>query len=216
MTNVSKAVRLDGALLRIPIDQIVPGPNARGALVDLQELATSLIHIGQQNPLIVSPLEDGRYQLLDGHRRHAAARLAGLATMDAVLRRERGPAARLQQQLAIHTNARSFDPIAEAHACHQLMFEHKLSREQIAAAIGRSPLWVRDRVALVHLTTEEKTWVAAGRMSLSEALGVLAARRAGPAALAAAGRARHDRAVVTRRGTKHCATCRCNQQGALL
>ena len=63
-----------GAVLRIPVDLIDPGPNARGAVGDVTELAASLRHLGQQLPVVVEPASGGRWRLIDGHRRHAAAR----------------------------------------------------------------------------------------------------------------------------------------------
>lgn len=196
-------VVLNGALLRLPVDQIVSGPNARGDLGDLADLASSLRHLGQQKPVIVSQLPDGRYQLLDGHRRHAAAELAGLPTLDAILRRDRGPALRLQQQIAMHTHARAFDPMAEARACHSLMFEHNMSREQIAATVGRSPIWVRNRIALTRLTPAEQKQVATGGLSIDRALNLLSARRGDQDAPS---RARAGGATNRR----HCATCQCS------
>lgn len=210
MNTIEQATVINGALLRIPTEQVVPGLNARGDLGDLHDLATSLRNLGQQKPLIVVQLADGRYQLLDGHRRHAAAQLAGLPTVDAVLRTDRGIAFRLQQQLALHTHARQFDPIAEARALHTLMFEHNLTREQIARTIGRPSMWVRNRIALVHLTADEQDKVQRGDLSIGEALRILASRRAGyanPRQRKVAVKAANEAAV---RNGKHCTTCRCH------
>jgi ParB family chromosome partitioning protein len=189
---------------------VVPGHNARGDLGDLRDLAQSLSHLGQQKPLIVHQLHDGRYELLDGHRRHAAAQIAGLPAVDVILRRDRGPAMRLQQQLALHTHARAFNPMAEARACHTLMFEHSMTRQQIAAQVGRSPLWVRNRISLVHLTEDEQDRVARGELSIDFALTTLAARRAGysnPSRRKAGTKAATGEA---RRSGKHCTTCSCS------
>jgi ParB/RepB/Spo0J family partition protein len=210
VTAADQATVINGALLRIPTDQIMPGLNARGDLGDLRDLATSLRNLGQQKPLIVVRLADGRYQILDGHRRHAAAQLAGVPHLDAVLRTDRGAAFRLQQQLALHTHARQFDPIAEARALHTLMFEHNLTRDQIAATIGRPGMWVRNRIALIHLTPDEQDRVVQGELSIGEALRILASRRAGyanPRQRKVATKAANTAAV---QAGKHCVTCRCN------
>jgi len=158
------------ALVRIPLHQLHPGPNARGHLGDVTDLALSIHAIGLQKPLLVTQLDTGGYQVLDGHRRLAAAVQLGLPHVDAVLRRDHGPAARLQQQLAIHTTASSFDPIAEALAVHALMWQHDMDRADIARAVGRSPAWVRDRILLLQLDPAEQAQVRAGAMSLAAAL----------------------------------------------
>lgn len=169
---------IDGVFLRIPVDHIEPGPNARGTVGDVTELAASLKAVGQLVPILVEPLPDGRYQLLDGHRRHAAANEGGIAHLTAIVRHTDDNAARRTvRQLSIQSHARPFDPMAEARALHKLMFEQKLTREDIARLTGKSPGWVRDRVSLVHLEPGEQRDVEAGRMSVSEALLRLRNRR---------------------------------------
>lgn len=169
-----------GAVLRIPVDLIDPGPNARGAVGvggDVTELAASLRHLGQQIPVVVEPATGGRWRLIDGHRRHAAARRAGVPHLDAVIRPTSDAVRRLLAQLAIQAGARRYDPMAESRACHTLMFEHGLTREQIARAVGRTPAWVRDRISLVHLEPDEIRQVETGRLSVAEALLRLRHRR---------------------------------------
>jgi ParB family chromosome partitioning protein len=211
--DIDHAIALNGALLRIPIDHVQPGPNARGNLGELGDLAKSIQALGLQKPLIVCELAADQYQILDGHRRHTAARMIGLTHVDAVLRRDHGPAARIQQQLAMHTHARAFDPIAEAKALHTLMFEHNMTREQIARAVGRSPIWVRNRVLLVHLNEEEQERVANGETSIDTALGILAARRAGYTTPRERRKATKAATAAAVRTGKHCTTCRCHVVG---
>lgn len=181
MTTTSPApdevVALDGAFRRIPIHLIDPGPNHRGDLGDTTDLARSLRAVGQLQPITVESTADGRYRLIDGHRRHNAAPAAGLPHLDAVVRQPPGDDERALKQLAIQGNARRFNPMAEARALHSLMFDRNMNRDQIAAAVGRSPLWVRDRVSLVHLEPGEQRQVTAGQMSVAEALLRLKNRR---------------------------------------
>ncbi|MBM0235918.1 ParB/RepB/Spo0J family partition protein [Micromonospora sp. ATA32] len=169
---------IDGVFLCIPVDHIEPGPNARGNVGDVTELAASLKAIGQLVPVLVEPLPEGRYQLLDGHRRHAAANEAGIAHLTAIVRHTDDNAVRRTvRQLSIQSHARPFDPMAEARALHKLMFEQNLTREDIARMVGKSPGWVRDRVSLVHLEPGEQRDVETGRLSVSEALLRLRNRR---------------------------------------
>lgn len=167
-----------GALLRIPVDHIEPGPNVRGPVGDVTELAASLKAVGQLVPVLVEPLPDGRYQLLDGHCRHAAANHAGILHLTAIVRQpDDSPVRRTVRQLSIQSHNRAFDPMTEARALHTLMFQHNVTREEIARMVGRTPGWVRDRISLVHLEPGEQRDVQAGRMSVSEALLRLKNRR---------------------------------------
>ncbi|MEU3455622.1 ParB/RepB/Spo0J family partition protein [Micromonospora sp. NPDC006766] len=173
------AVAADHAFLRIPIDAIEPGPNVRGEVGDVAELAANLRAVGQLMPVLVEPLPDGRYQLLDGHRRHAAASMAGIGHLMAVVRHADDNAVRRTvRQLSIQAHAQPFDPMAEARALHKLMFEQNLTREAISRMVGKSTGWVRDRISLVHLEPGEQRDVQAGSMSVSEALFRLSNRRA--------------------------------------
>src|SRR5205809_7180718 len=68
-------------ILRIPVEQILPNPrNPRRDFNEaaLQELASSLRQFDIVQPLTVSKLNDGKYQLVAGERRLRAAKIAGL------------------------------------------------------------------------------------------------------------------------------------------
>ncbi|WP_329013103.1 ParB/RepB/Spo0J family partition protein [Micromonospora rifamycinica] len=195
------ATVLDGALLRIPTRHVHPGPNARGQVGDVSELAVSISAIGQQVPLIVEQIGPDRYQVIDGHRRLSAAKLADLPTVDAVLRRSPGPAERIIRQLAMHAQSRSFDPIAEARALHHLMWDLRLGREQIARLVGKSPAWVRDRIGLLQLTEQEQAEVARGGMPLVAAQSAVRQRRQDRDGVPAP--------TVRSRSRRHCSTCTC-------
>ena len=174
MTNPTQI----GAVLRIPINLVHPGPNARGDTGDVTDLATSIRTIGQQEPAIVEANTDGTYTIFEGHRRRAAIIQAGLPHIDAVVRAAGDPATRITRQLAMHALAAAFDPIAEAKALHTLVFEEKRSTDEIARAIGRSPRWVSGRLALLMLNDLERAEVQAGRMPVAHALAVVNQRRA--------------------------------------
>ena len=196
------AVVLDGALLRIPIHQVQPGPNARGEVGNVSELAVSIAAIGQQIPLIVERAGPDRYRLIDGHRRLSAMKLAGVPTVDAVLRRTPGDAERTIRQLAMHAQVRQFDPIAEAKALHYLMFDMNMTRERIAQLIGKSPGWVRDRIALLRLDDAEQEAVRRRELPVGEAVSVVRQRRA----------ERSGTPVEPRAPRRHCSTCTCQER----
>lgn len=201
-------------LVRVPVATLRPGPNVRPVLTDLDELALSLKTLGLLKPLMVC--EDGEYlQIIDGHRRHAAAKRAGLTHVDVIVRPVPPAQVRLAVQVALASHSVALDPITEARTIRELMFEHKLTREQIAASLGRSPAWVRDRSALLRLAPTEQQEVARGRMTLNEARMRLLGR-VGDSAPAV------DRAPLSGSGnpiaksgpkTKHCRTCRCRPGG---
>lgn len=167
------------SLMRIPIGWVEPGPNVRGEDVgDVTDLAVSLKETGQKVPIIVCQLAEHRFQVIEGHRRRKAILLAGRSHVDAVLRQRPNVRDRLLAQLTMHTHAKPFDPVAEARAVHELYWKHALTREEIARRLGRTPGWVRDRLALLNLTDEEQAAVGNRNLPLREAMGMVRLRRA--------------------------------------
>lgn len=56
----------------IPIEKILPNGENFYSLDGLDELAGSIETLGLQQPLLVRPIEAGKYELISGHRRRAA------------------------------------------------------------------------------------------------------------------------------------------------
>lgn len=207
--------RTVNTLIRVPLAEVRPGPNVRTLLTDIDELALSIKTVGLLKPLMVC--EDGEHlQIIDGHRRHAAARRAGLAEVDVIVRAVPPPHVRLAVQVALASHSAALDPMTEARTIHELMFTHLLTREQIAASLGRSPAWVRDRLSLLRLTPTEQQEVTRGRMSMVEARMRLQARPIGggsnpPPPKAGLSATQAGRAAPAK---AHCRTCRCRAGAA--
>ena len=52
----------------------------------MQTMVASIREVGIQTPLIVRPKDDGRYEIISGHRRKFAAVLAGRETLPCIVR----------------------------------------------------------------------------------------------------------------------------------
>jgi ParB family chromosome partitioning protein len=156
---------LDGAadgremkVVYLPVDLIDPHPdNPRKSELDVGELAASIKAEGIQQPLTVVPhigSYDGRYTCVIGHRRLAAAKLAGLKTVPAFIRamdrREQ-----LRTMMTENTQRRDLTPLEQADGFKQLMLELP---EQTAAAVARetgfSETTVRRRMKMLELPRE--------------------------------------------------------------
>lgn len=83
----SQEERDDAKLKRIyeiPLDEIDPFPDHPFKVrddEDMQNLVESVKANGVLTPATVRKKEDGRYELLSGHRRHRACKLAGIPTL---------------------------------------------------------------------------------------------------------------------------------------
>src|SRR5438046_6358312 len=101
----------------------------------LSELAASISRHGVLQPIVVSAEGDG-YELVAGHRRVLAARLAGKTTIPAVVREEVGD--RLELALIENLQRADLNAIEAARAYKLLMETYDLTQEQLAERLGKS------------------------------------------------------------------------------
>jgi ParB family chromosome partitioning protein len=138
----------------------------------LEELVDSIRVHGILEPLIVTPTASG-YELIVGHRRLAAATLAGLATVPAIVR-----SATAQQKLEIalveNLQRHALNPLEEARAFQRLATEFDLTHAAIARQVGRSRAAVTNTVRLLQLPEEIQNAIADGRISAGHARAILA------------------------------------------
>lgn len=159
----------------VEIDRVHPADdNVRVELTDLDGLADSIREVGILQPLLLQPHPsiDGHYRIIAGHRRHAAARLAGLTHVpfvsytitvnehaSEVMRVLAMAAENLQRvDLSVIEEARTFDRLRTAG----------LSQRKIAAAVGKTQAHVSRRLSLLELPERAQQLVDTGRITLEE------------------------------------------------
>jgi ParB family chromosome partitioning protein len=143
-------------LRELPVELISPNPRQPRRSFDqdaLQALAGSLGEQGVLQPVLVRPKPDGTYELVAGERRWRAARIAGLASIPALVR-EREDAAALEVALIENMAREDLSPIEEARACAALVEELGLTREEVGLRVGRSRVAVSNLVRLLDLPDE--------------------------------------------------------------
>lgn len=135
------------------LDDVVPNPQQpRVSFKEdaLDELTQSISEVGVLQPVVVRPLEDGRYALIAGERRWRAARRAGLTELPAMIR-EVDDEASLTQALIENLQRENLSPLEEAAAYQELMEAHGLTHEQVAIAVGKSRPAVSNTLRLLSL-----------------------------------------------------------------
>lgn len=154
----------------IHVDDLTPDPdNVRDDLGDLGELANSIRDVGILQP-IVARRTGTRLTIVMGHRRHAAARLAGLTHVPVVIRRtDMDPDDVLAAMLVENGQRLNLDPIEEARALARMKANEKLSDEAVADRIAKSQPYVSGRLALLNLTPDQQAAVRAGTLTLTRA-----------------------------------------------
>ena len=157
-------------IINIPIDHLIPHPNnPRKDLGDLTELTESIKEKGVlQNLTVVSNpnLNEGYYFILIGHRRHAAARLAGLSELPCSIAKMN-----IKDQIAtmlIENMQRSDLSVYEQAQGFQMMIDLGSTVEEIAEKSGFSPTTVRRRVKMMELDQDKLKEVSCRQLSLGD------------------------------------------------
>lgn len=148
-----------GGIVGIRAEYIWPHPdNPRKELGDLGELAESIRKGGLMQNLTVIPghwdgnqeWHEDAYTLLIGHRRHAAAKLAGVGTLPCVVRK--GLDRKAQLAIMLEENMQRADlTYYEQAESFQLMLDLGDTEEQIAEKTGFSRSTVRRRLNIAKL-----------------------------------------------------------------
>ncbi len=154
-------------LRELPVELISPNPKQprrRFEQESLEALAASLGERGVLQPVLVRPRPGGAYELVAGERRWRAARIAGLASIPAIVR-EREDAQALEAALVENMAREDLNPIEEARACAALVEELGLTREDVGRRVGRSRVAVSNLVRLLDLPDDAIELVQDGKLS---------------------------------------------------
>lgn len=156
----------------IEVDRIKPAAdNLRADVGDVAELAASIKAVGLLEPLVLAQLETNGtqdYTVVIGHRRLAAAKVAGLKTVPALVRSGLTDKERVEAMLIENLQREDLAALEEAEGYRRLG-ELGMSQQEIAKAIGRSQAHVSKRLALLKLPEAARTALAAGALSLIDA-----------------------------------------------
>ncbi len=118
----------------------------------LKELAESIRAQGILSPLLVRPLTESGFEIVFGERRYHAAQLAEQDTVPVRIK-QMSDAEALEAQLVENLIRSEIHPMEEAQGFRALLNldEPKYSIEQIAAKVGKSPVFVASRLKLTDL-----------------------------------------------------------------
>jgi ParB family chromosome partitioning protein len=163
-------------LVHIPVGSMRPNTRQPRRRLDgegIEELAESIRAQGLVQPVVVRPAPDGAYELIAGERRWRAARMAGLATVPALVR-ETDDRDSLLLALVENVAREDLTPVDEARAYAVLMDEFALGLGEVAEQVGRSKPTVSNRVRLLELPDDVLGLLERGQLSEGHARAVLA------------------------------------------
>lgn len=133
----------------------------------LEELAASIKQLGVLTPLLVRPVGD-RYEIAAGHRRFRSAKMAGLEFVPCIVRDLTD--VELLEILVVENNQReNVHPLEEGAGYKALLDLGAYSVEGLAQKIGRSRIYVYDRLKLLELGRAGRDLFLSDRISFAHA-----------------------------------------------
>lgn len=164
--------------MSVPVTVLVPDPgNVRVDVSSgLEELTESVRAAGVLQPLLVRQVGPGRYMVVDGHRRLAAAQAAGLDRVPALLSSAAAGGREVEVMLAAAMH-KALEPIERATGFQRLV-NAGMTVQEISRRTGYSVATVRDSLSLMELPSEARRMVAAGEITASAGVGLAKQMRA--------------------------------------
>ncbi|KSW25062.1 MULTISPECIES: ParB/RepB/Spo0J family partition protein [unclassified Pseudomonas] len=162
-------------LQHLPLDLIQRGKYQPRRDMDpqaLEELALSIKAQGVMQPIVVRPVDKGRYEIIAGERRWRATQQAGLDTIPALVREVPDEAA-IAMALIENIQREDLNPLEEAVALQRLQQEFQLTQQQVADAVGKSRVSVANLLRLIALPEEIKTLLSHGDLEMGHARALL-------------------------------------------
>ena len=164
------------ALRMLPINRIAPGkyqPRTRMDEASLAELAESIKEQGVMQPILVRPIDGGRYEIIAGERRWRAAQRAGLGEVPALVKSVPDQSA-LALALIENIQREDLNPLEEAQGLQRLIEEFGLTHEAAAKAVGRSRSAVTNLLRLTQLAKPVQEYLMGNELEMGHARALLA------------------------------------------
>lgn len=161
----------DGGAVELNINELEPNrgqPRKEFREEAMRELADSIAQHGVLQPLLVRPLLSGGYQIVAGERRWRASRMAGLATVPALIR-ELTDSEVMQIALIENLQREDLKPLEEAQGYQALMEEFGFTQDEISKSVGKSRPAVTNALRLLNLPEAVRGMLARGDLSAGHA-----------------------------------------------
>ncbi len=160
-----------GAGQEIAIGDIDPNPDQPRHLFAeeaIAQLAQSIKDQGMLQPILVTPMNGGRYRIVAGERRWRAAREAGLTAVPCIIREMD---AKQQMEVALIENIQREDlnPIETAMGIQSLMKQCGYTQETVANRLSKSRPAVANLLRLLTLPEDVIDMVRRGTLSAGHA-----------------------------------------------
>ena len=137
----------------------------------LLELADSIKANGLIQPILVRPMGQG-YQLIAGERRLRATQMAGVKTINAIVRHA-SEEQMLEWALIENIHRTDLSPLERAGAYKNYLNSFSLSQQEAAGRLGEDRSTIANYIRLLELTDEIKQMLVDGQISMGHARALL-------------------------------------------
>lgn len=155
---------------------ITPNPHQPRKHFDeaaLADLAASIKAHGVVQPLVVTSLGAGKYELIAGERRLRASRQAGLGVVPVIVR-SLDEQAKLEVALIENVQRAELNAMETAMAYKKLIDQFNLKLEEVAARVGKNMSTVSNTIRLLGLPPEAMKALVDGVITEGHARAILA------------------------------------------
>lgn len=157
----------------VPLDKISPDKDQPRRSFDknaIDDLAKTIKRFGIISPIILRE-KDESYIIIAGERRYRAAKLIGLKTVPAIIRKNENI-----REISLIENMQREDlnPIEEARGIAALINENGYTHMEAAKLIGKSRPYITNKLRLLSLDDDLKELLVSGKITQGHAIALLA------------------------------------------
>ncbi len=155
----------------VPVDRIESNPEQPRLAFDqstLEELAASIREHGVLQPILVRPIDENRFQLIAGERRWRASKIAGLASIPALVE-DIDDSTALEISIIENLQREDISPLDEAAMYDRMIREHGYSIRRLADKLGKDKGYLENRLRLADAPPEVRELVSLRKDTLSHA-----------------------------------------------
>ncbi len=155
----------------IPLDRIESNPEQPRLAFDettLEELAASIREHGVLQPILVRPIGENHFQLIAGERRWRASKIAGMASIPALVEDIDDDTA-LEISIIENLQREDISPLDEAAMYDRMIKDHGYSIRKLADKLGKDKGYLENRLRLADAPPEVRELVSLRKDTLSHA-----------------------------------------------
>lgn len=166
---------VEESLQSIETARLQPGkyqPRTNMDQVALTELAESIKAQGIMQPILVRPVDQGRYEIIAGERRWRAAQLAGLNEVPALICKVADESA-LAMSLIENIQRENLNPLEEAMGIQRLINEFGMTHQTAGEALGNSRSTISNLLRLLNLSAPVQELMMQGKIDMGHGRALL-------------------------------------------